>query len=146
MTVSPLPITIHFRLHINKNRYVSNVPKQRKTIMDYFHFANMPFIIFIGFLTIVALVIYFSDRKDEIANFLLGVIVILFAVSLYEPYTINQRVKENIANFIHDEKLKCNTNNNDSYIVSNDEWNLEGDFVINNKNKLAIRIDHCKKY
>ena len=114
--------------------------------MDYFHFANMPFIIFIGFLTIVALVIYFSDRKDEIANFLLGVIVILFAVSLYEPYTINQRVKENIANFIHDEKLKCNTNNNDSYIVSNDEWNLEGDFVINNKNKLAIRIDHCKKY
>lgn len=114
--------------------------------MDYFHFANMPLIIFIGFLTIVGLVIYFSDRKDEISNFLLGVIVILFAVTLYEPYTINERVKENIANFIHDEKLRCNTNNNDSYIVKNGDWSLEGDYLINQKSKLAIRIDKCGKY
>ena len=114
--------------------------------MDYFHFANILLTIFAGVYVIICVVIYLADKKDVISNFLLVLTVLIFIITLFEPYTTSKRVKENISLFNHGEKLKCVTNNNDTYIVKNDKWSLEGDYCINNENKLVIRIDYCQKY
>lgn len=116
--------------------------------MEYFNYVNIPFIVMIFILLIAALILYVGEKDIEKKPtlFLLFVSLFLFYATIIDPYNANERVKENIAMFHHNEILKCKSNNDDTYIVKNDEWNLEGDQLIHQKSKLAIRIDRCDKY